>query len=168
MKNIALFYGSTTGATEEIAKLIQQMMPNQIALVQNIVDTTPDDIAQWDQLILGVSTWYDGELQDDWLDFFPQLDHIDFKGKKVAIFGLGDCFRFPQFFCDGIGILYEKLIERGAEIIGFYSTKGYKFQKSRAVVNGRFVGLPLDEDTEYHLTEQRIETWIQQIKTEFL
>jgi flavodoxin len=73
----------------------------------------------YDTLIIGCPTWNIGQLQEDWDVVYEQMDNLDFSGKKVAIFGLGDQYDYPDNFCDAIGILGQKFIERGAELVGY-------------------------------------------------
>jgi len=44
-----------------------------------------DAIADSEILILGVSTWGFGDLQDDRESFLPNLEAADLKGKTIAI-----------------------------------------------------------------------------------
>ncbi|MHC5828789.1 MAG: flavodoxin, partial [Nostoc sp.] len=103
----------------------------------------------------------------DWEDFYEQLDNIDFSGKKVAYFSPGDQVGYPDTYQDALGILEEKISERGGKTVGYWATEGYKFSESKAVRNGKFVGLALDEDNQSDLTEERIKTWVTQLKSEF-
>ncbi|MFN5261319.1 MAG: flavodoxin FldA, partial [Pseudanabaena sp.] len=70
-------------------------------------------------------------------------------------------------FVDAIGILEEKITERGGKTIGYWSTEGYEFDESKSVRGDRFVGLPLDETNQSELTEQRLKKWVTLLKSEF-
>ena len=120
-------------------------------------------------LILGLlSTWYNGELQSDWDDFFEDFKTIDFSGKKVAIFGLGDQYGYSDTFIDGVGIIGEVVVENGGKLIGQWSTDGYDFDESIAVFEKvSFCGLAIDEDNQPDLSEKRIKMWSTQISHEF-
>ena len=53
---------------------------------------------------------------------------------------------------------------RGAIIVGNWSTEGYEFEASKALVNDNtFIGLCVDEDRQPELTEERIDKWVTQI-----
>jgi flavodoxin I len=65
-----------------------------------------------------------------------------------------------------MGILEEKISEQGGTTVGYWSTEGYEFSESKAVRDGKFVGLALDEDNQSDLTEKRIKIWVTQLKTE--
>lgn len=166
MDKIGLFYGSETGNTEQVAEAIQdEFGGEQVVEVHRIEDVTPAEIGAYSRLLIGCPTWYDGQLQSDWDDFFPQLDEIDFKGKTVALFGCGDQEGYAEYFVDAIGIICEKIQERGATVVGEWSVEGYSFEESKAVLKeGFFCGLPLDFENQDHLTESRIEKWVAQIK----
>jgi flavodoxin len=47
-----------------------------------------------------VSTWGIGDLQQDWDTRINLLAPVDFSGKKVAFFGLGDAMGYPDSFLD--------------------------------------------------------------------
>ncbi|MDH6309899.1 flavodoxin I [Dysgonomonas sp. PFB1-18] len=161
MSKIAIVYGSSTGATESVAEKIQASF-DQAALF-NAESVTIDDLKPYDFLILGASTTGVGDLQDDWEILLPKIEKMDFSGKKVAIFGLGDSASFSTSFAGGMYIIY-KALKNKVEIVGSVSTDGYTFDDSEAIVNDRFVGLALDEDNEYNETESRIAAWVQELK----
>lgn len=163
MKKIAILYGSTTGNTGTVAKKIGALINAEIL---DVAKNPIDAIADYDILILGVSTWGFGDLQDDWEEFLPNLEAADLKGKTIAIFGLGDADGYPDTFVDGIGTLYNALVMKGCKIVGRIPLDGYSFEKSTAVVDDGFVGLPLDEDNESNLSDKRIQKWVEQLKEE--
>ena len=171
MPKIGLFYGSTTGNTADAAETIRQafneISPGSIEDVFDIAQTGIEAMADYDMLILGISTWDIGELQYDWVDVMDDLENLDLDGKKVAIFGLGDQLGFPDTFQDAIGMLGEEVRKRGAELVGFTSTEGFNFYESRGVENGQFMGLSLDEDNQPDLTAKRIKDWVEQLQEEF-
>ncbi|PLZ87192.1 flavodoxin [Fischerella thermalis CCMEE 5198] len=168
MSKIGLFFGSTTGKTELVTQTIQKEFGgDDVVTLHNIMDADEDDFADYQYLIIGCPTWNIGELQSDWEGFFPQLDNIDFKGKKVAYFGTGDQIGYADNFQDAMGILEEKITELGGTTVGYWPTDGYDFNESKAVKNGKFVGLALDEDNQSDLTDERIKAWVAQLKKEF-
>ena len=161
---IGIIYGSSTGNTEKAAEMIAEKIEKSI--VRNITDTDVAFIEGCDLLILGTSTWGTGDLQDDWESGVKILREADLSGKKVALFGFGDQESWGDSFVDGMGTLYNVIDEKGAELIGRWSTEGYSYESSTAVVAGGFVGLALDEDNQADMTEERINKWVQQIKEE--
>jgi len=80
-----IFFGSDTGNTENIAKMIQAQLGKDVADVHDIAKSSKEDLEGYDILLLGIPTWYYGEAQCDWDDFFPTLEDIDFNGKLVAL-----------------------------------------------------------------------------------
>jgi flavodoxin long chain len=165
---VGLFYGSTTGNTARVAGLIRDALGGIVSVFRNIKDTTPEEFASCDGLILGVSTWEEGQPQEHWKDFLPQLEKLDLRGKTVALFGLGDQQGYSGRFQDALGALHAVVLRRGATLVGPWPTDGYSYATSTAVSGDKFVGLALDEDTQKHLTAQRIATWAAQIKPHFL
>lgn len=168
MRKIGLFWGSQTGNTENAAALIAQEIGVENVDSYNIRDVSVDTLSAYDVLIMGTSTWGSGELQDDWYEFFPNLDSVDLTGKTVAFFGLGDQLSYGDYFLDAMGVLYEKCIERGAKVTGSWSVEGYDYSESRAVVDGSFVGLALDADNQDDLTPSRVQQWVNNIRPSLL
>lgn len=166
MAKIGLFYGSTTGSTLNVAELIQEAFaPEQVDLI-DVDKASPDDLRRYDVLILGTSTWHWGGLQDEWAIFEDQLTQEAVAGKKVAFFGLGDQKLYPEHFVDGLGLLYEKVKPMEVGVVGMWPKSGYDYQASAAEVDGRLVGLALDEDNQADQTKDRIREWVGQLKRE--
>lgn len=167
MDKIGLFWGSDTGMTEEIVTVLLDLLGKENVVSTNIFNGSVSDFDQYERLILGLSTWYDGDLQSDWEEFFEQFKTIDFTGKTVAIFGLGDQEGYAQFFVDGIGIIGDVVEQNGGKLVGRWSTQGYKFEASKGVdSNGLFMGLALDEDNQPALTDKRLGQWVEQLRKE--
>ena len=167
MKKIGLFFGSDTGNTEEISKIIQQKIGKDVVDISDIADTTSSDFDKYDKFLIGIPTWYYGENQCDWDDFFPELEKIDFSNKVVGIFGCGDQEDYAEYFCDAMGAVAEILTNNGAKIVGMTSASGYDFEASKALANeDKLIGLCIDEDRQPELTEDRVSNWIDQIKNE--
>ncbi len=164
MNNIGLFFGSDTGATEEIVNEVKNIFSKEITL-HDISKTSKEDIEQYDKLILASSTWGDGDLQGDWEDFESNLEEIDFSNKTIALIGVGDQEGYEDTFCNALGHLYGYV--KAGNVVGFTSTDGYEFEESTAVVDGQFVGLVLDEDNQSELTKDRIEAWVKDIEEHF-
>ncbi len=168
MSKIGLFYGSDTGNTELVAEEIYRLFGHDSLKSHDIGLTSKKDLQKFDQLIIGVSTWYKGELQSDWDAFYKTFKKINFKGKKVAFYGLGDQIVYADYFIDGVGILAKVVKKNGGEIVGKWSTKGYMHQHSKAEkIKGWFLGLALDEENQPELTHQRIAKWTSQLMEEF-
>lgn len=160
MKTTIVVYGSSTGTCEAIAEKIAQKLGCEAI---NVQDMTADVVNSHENLVLGTSTWGAGELQDDWYDGLKVLQGADLTGKTVALFGCGDCESYGDTFVGGIGELYNAIKSSGARFVGAVSTDGYTFDDSEAVVDGRFVGLPLDDVNEDDKTDGRIEAWVAEI-----
>lgn len=165
MSKVGLFYGSSSGNTQTIADTIAKVMGVDKNDVIDIAKATPEMLLNYDLLILGSSTWGLGDLQDDWEGFISKLEKMNLSGKKVAVFGTGDSSSYPDTFCDAIGIIADATEKAGATIVGNgVNTTDYSFDASRAVKNGSFCGLPLDEDNESDKTDERINRWVSILK----
>jgi flavodoxin I len=167
MATIGVFYGSSTGNSEKVAEKIVQAFGSDIAVAINVEDAGPEDLGKYKNLVFGTSTWGIGDMQDDWEEFIDTVRNIDPKDKKIALFGLGDQEVYSDSFVDGMGEIYKQLEDK-FNIVGFWPTKGYLFDDSEAVVDGKFVGLVLDEDNQSQLTDKRVSDWVKVLKKEFV
>jgi flavodoxin I len=167
MKKTAIVYSFNTKKSAKIAEKIKEEFNDDAIEMVNAEDITEEQFTAYEQLILGVSTWFDGELPNYWDEFVPAIEDMDLKGKKIAIFGLGDQKGYPENFQDGMGLMAEILEEQGAEIVGFTSTDGYTYERSRAERGDQFVGLSLDLENQSSKTTTRIAAWVKDLKKEF-
>ncbi len=166
MEKIGIFYGSSSGNTESVANQIAAALGE--VEIFNVDGANKSDLEDCKNIILGASTWGVGDLQDDFDDFLSELGDADLAGKKVAIFGLGDQESYADSFVDGMGAIYEAIADKGCELVGKTSVDGYSFDESRAVVDGEFCGLVIDEDNQSDLTEERVNNWVEVLKSKFL
>ncbi|MES2675620.1 MAG: flavodoxin [Pseudomonadota bacterium] len=169
MVKIGLFFGSDEGNTERVAYRIQKRLGDDVVDVRDIADATQLEFAEYHRIILGIPTWDFGQIQSDWEEFWDDIAAVDFSGKTVAFFGLGDQFGYGDYFLDAMGMLHDVVIQSGADIVGHWPTEGYEFDASKAEIHGekKFVGLALDEDQQENLTAGRLNLWCAQIHREF-
>lgn len=161
MNKTVVIYGSSTGTCQAIAEKLAARLNATAIDVQNLDDGL---IEENTNLIIGTSTWGDGELQDDWYAGLKLLQSADLKGKTIALFGCGDSVSYSDTFVSALGVLYNGLKDSGAVFVGRVPVDGYDFTGSEAVVDGEFVGLPLDEVNEDDKTDERIDSWLESIK----
>ncbi|MFC3031108.1 flavodoxin FldB [Pseudoalteromonas fenneropenaei] len=167
---IGLFYGSTTCYTEMAAEKIRDIIGDELITLHNIKDQPLQLAADFDLLIFGISTWDFGELQEDWESHWDDIDSVNLSGKTIALFGMGDQQGYGQWFQDALGMLHAKIAPQGVTFIGKWpNTSDYEFEASKALCDdgANFVGLALDEDSQYDKSDERITTWITQILTEY-
>jgi flavodoxin I len=166
---IGLFYGSDTGITSGVASEIKKALEANFKIEEyDVQKFKEDDFAKYDMMIIGLSTWYDGQLQSDWDTYIERFSQIDFTGKIVAMYGLGDQDGYGEWYCDGMGIVGQHVKDNGGNLIGKWSTEGYDFIESKAQhEEGYFCGLALDEDVQPELTEIRLDEWCSMISKEF-
>jgi len=155
--SVTIIYGSDNGSTRAAARAIAARFPGAIQI--DVSKATKADFESADLLILGTPTYGLGDLQDDWDRATRILETTDLNGRLVALFGLGDQSGYADTFVDGVGTLYDLVVARGAKVIGHTSTDGYDFEESKAVRDGDFVGLILDDDNQRDLTAGRIAAW---------
>ena len=161
MKKTVVIYGSSTGTCQSIAEKIAAKLGVEAIDVANL---NADAVSEAENLILGTSTWGAGELQDDWVDGLETLKGLDLNGKTVALFGCGDAESYGDTFCGAMAEIYNGIKDKGVTFVGAVPTDGYTFDDSEAVIEGKFVGLALDDVNEDDKTDERIDAWIDSIK----
>lgn len=163
MNKTCIIFGSSTGTCEELASRIAGKLGVDSSDILEAASISPEQLDGYQNLILGTSTWGAGELQDDWYDGIAVIKKTNLSGKTVAIFGCGDSESYSDTFCGAMAELYNAAKEAGANVIGSVSTEGYTFDDSEAVIDGKFIGLPLDEVNEDNKTDERIDAWVSEI-----
>ena len=168
MKNILIIFGPKGGSTENVAKKMQEIIGIDNCDIVAGRNVSAGDLEKYNNLIFGIATlgtetWQSEPIVSGWIYFTKTLEESNLHGKTVALFGLGDQVRYSNNFVDTMGDLYEILKNRDVRIVGGVDPAGYDFSDSKALVDGKFVGLPIDEDFESERTQQRISEWIKDL-----
>ncbi len=172
MSKIGLFFGPVKGSVNRVADMVCDKIGSDKVELVHVKTATPEDFKRFDKIIFGISTvgtetWNASINKSDWGIFLPQISEGDFKGKTVAIFGLGNSVTYTASFVDFMGLLATELMKTDARIVGQVATDGYEYEESAAIFDGMFVGLPLDEDFESELTPERLDQWLETIRPDF-
>lgn len=177
MNKIGIFFGTETGTTRLIAKKIHARLGDAIAAKPvNVNRIEPEDMLQYDVLILGTPSYGVGQipghtagcLESNWEEFLAKMPHADFSGKRIAMFGLGAQERYAERFASSLRRLYDTFLGFGADIVGASSTEGYTFEHSASVIDDRFVGLVIDQRTQGMHTDARLDAWVAQVRPQLL
>ncbi len=115
-----IVYGSNSGETEWIAETIGEVLRKSgfDVSIKDVVDIQdPEELLNYDLILLGSSTWNFGELQQNMKAFEPELQKLNLAGKFAAAFGSGDKQGYADYFCKAVDILEEDLLRCGAEIV---------------------------------------------------
>ena len=160
------------GNTEAAADWIKAKFSGEITDPTDIGEVDISDLEGYSSLIVGAPTWNtgadEGRSGTAWDEVLDEIRDLDLGGKKVAVFGCGDSSSYGDYFCDAIEEVYSAMKDAGASMVGFVDPSGYDFAESKSVLDGKFCGLPLDEDNESDMTEDRVAAWCEQISGEGL
>ncbi len=167
MKKTAIIYSFNSNKTARAAEKIVEAFGDFKVEKVNAEEINRETFLAYDNLILGVPTWFDGELPNYWDEFVPELEELDLKGKTIALYGLGDQHGYPENFGDAVGIMHGILVQNGATVIGFTDLEGYSYESSRAEVDGQFTGLILDQENQARLSGTRIKNWVEDLLRKF-
>lgn len=162
---VGLFYGSSTCYTEMAAEKIRDFLGAELVTLHNVKDDPLVLMQNYAVLIMGIPTWDFGELQEDWETRWTEFDGLDLSGKIVALYGLGDQLGYSEWFLDALGLLHDKLADKGVRFIGYWPTSGYQFTSAKPLIacGSQFCGLALDEVNQYELSESRLLQWCEQL-----
>ena len=169
MANVGIFVGSSGGTTQGAAEKLEELFEGAELINMEEDYDDLDQFDEFDVLLIGCSTWGQGDPQRDWVDplFEMENEEPDLSGKKVAFFGAGDQEAHGEEFVSALGKMEELFHKLGAKTgFGHWATDGYNYKYSAAEKGGVFIGLPIDDVNQEDLTETRLNTWATQVKTE--
>ena len=182
MAAVGIFYGTSTGSTEEVAEMIYEAFGSDVAAKPVDVDTLEADgtslagvFGQHDALVVGTPTWNTGSDTErsgtGWDELYYKqlpLTRETLQGRKVAVFGLGDQVSYAENYADATGELFDVFEGLGCHMMGVWSIagKGYEHVASKSIRGDNFCGLLLDTVNQEELTEDRVKTWVSQLIAE--
>ncbi len=170
MSKTAIIYWPKGGSVENAATRIYNQLKDRHADVSifEITETDISELCNYDTFLVGGSTvgadnWTDAYSGEQWGPFHNKVKETKpdlFKGKKVALFGLGDQILYPHDYVNDMKLLFDRFIELHADLTGLYIDNNYDFIESDAFINGMFIGLALDQKNQDNLTDGRISKWL--------
>jgi len=117
MHQVLLLYTSMTGNTEIMAESIAEEIQKNPSISLTIADISVAphyDITKFNGLIIGSYTYWDGEIPDEFLDLYENIEDLQLSGKMVGLFGSGD--RYYDKFCGALDLFERKLNRAGVTL----------------------------------------------------
>ncbi|GAB2021946.1 flavodoxin [Pseudolactococcus yaeyamensis] len=116
-----IVYASMTGNTEEIADIVAEKL-EALGLDVDIDECTTVDASDFvdaDIAIVATYTYGDGELPDEIVDFYDDLQDLDLSGKIFGVIGSGDTFydEFCKSVDDFEAAFAKTSAEKGADSV---------------------------------------------------
>lgn len=174
MKKIGLIIWPLKGNVEKAALAIKKHFTDEEIDVIDLSTVSPQHLLLYENIILGSSTvgadhWENATDDNKWYKLFHQMqaDKVDYLGKKVALFGLGDQIGYPHNFVDGMERVYNHISKHNITLVGEWENKGYEFSDSLALHDNKFRGLALDLDNDEENSAKMINEWVEILKKEF-
>lgn len=176
MAKVGIFFGTSTGNTQVVAEKIYEAFGSDLAAEPVDVDSLSGEVAAafsgHDTLVVGSPTWNTGMDTErsgtGWDEiYYTQLPDLrdTLKDKKVAVFGLGDQISYGENYADAAGELYDVFEGLGCRMMGQWAIdESYEHEASKSIRGDKFCGLLLDMINQEELTEERVNTWVQQLK----
>ena len=113
MRKIGLFFGPLKGSVQHVAEKVKAALGEQNVEMIPVNEADATDLEKFDKIIFGISTvgketWDQDFSNTDWSKFFPNISKVDYSGKTVAIFGLGDHITYSSNFVNAMGVLAKE------------------------------------------------------------
>lgn len=117
-----IVYASMTGNTEEIADIVANKLTELGHTVELEECTSVDasDFEDADIAVVASYTYGDGDLPDEIVDFYEDLQDLDLTGKIFGVVGSGDTFY--DYFCKAVDE-FETAFEKSGATKGAESVK---------------------------------------------
>ncbi|NJP39044.1 flavodoxin [Alkalicoccus luteus] len=141
--SVLLVYATLSGHTEELAELIKDRLEEADITVdvKEAYEAEPHEFASYDLVIIGTYTFGDGDIPDDVIDFYEELQQTDLTGQLFALFGSGDTSY--EHFAGAVDRMDEAIREQQGMLI---ATK-----------------MKFDSDNDIQETEEQVDTFVAEI-----
>jgi len=174
MANVGIFYGTSTGSTEDVADQIKDAFGDDADGpfdVDALEGSVRENFEKYDAIICGTPTWNTGADTErsgtGWDEiYYTSMSELNIEGKHVAVFGCGDQSSYAENFADATGELHDVLQNLGAKVFGYTSQEGYEHEDSKSIRGDKFCGLLCDAVNQDELTGERVKNWVLQLKEE--
>ena len=170
MKKTLVLYWPEGGAVDRCAHKIFTALTPEKADIFNLEEVDPQIFDNYTGIIAGGSTvgaenWEEVSGNNEWTLFLKKCKdkNISLSGKTIAVFGLGDQILYPHHFVNDMADIIHTFTDMGATPQGECAADGYRFESSKAFLDGEFVGLPLDEVNESEKSDERIANWVSKL-----
>lgn len=110
-----IVYASMTGNTEEIADIVAEALEklDMDVEIDECTQVDAEDFEDADICIVATYTYGDGELPDEIVDLYEDLQELDLNGKTYGVVGSGDTFY--ELFCKSVDDFDEAFAKTGAK-----------------------------------------------------
>lgn len=175
MASVGIFYGTSTGSTEDVADQIKEAFGDDDAAgpfdIDALEGSVKENFEKYNAVVCGTPTWNTGADTErsgtGWDEiYYTSMPELNIQGKHVAVFGCGDQSSYAENFADATGELYDVFQNLGAKAFGYTSQEGYEHEDSKSIRGDKFCGLLSDAVNQDELTGERVQNWVTQLKTE--
>lgn len=110
-----IVYASMTGNTEEIADIVSETFENLNVEVEidECTQVDAEDFEAADICVVATYTYGEGDLPDEIVDFYEELQELDLSGKVYGVCGSGDTFY--ELYCKSVDDFDAAFAKTGAE-----------------------------------------------------
>ncbi|HLR92469.1 MAG TPA: flavodoxin [Atopostipes sp.] len=116
MTQALIVYASLTGNTRAGAEIVEDTFEEMNVNVDVLesYDADPFDFEDYDICVVGTYTYgIHGELPDEIVDFYEELEDVELTEKLYGVFGSGDVF-YGDKYCKSVDDFVEQFEKTGA------------------------------------------------------
>jgi flavodoxin I len=174
LAKVGIFFGTSTGSTGAVADMIKEELGDDADGpfdIETLEGSVQENFGKYPALIVGTPTWNTGADTErsgtGWDEiYYSSMQELNLKGKKVAVFGLGDQESYSENYADATGELHDVFQNLGCQMMGYTSQEGYEHDDSKAIRGDKFCGLLCDMVNQEELSEERVRNWVAQLQSE--
>lgn len=109
-----IVYASMTGNTEEIADIVAEALENLNIEVEvdECTQVDAEDFQDVDICVVATYTYGEGDLPDEIVDLYEELQELDLSGKVYGVCGSGDTFY--EMYCKSVDDFDAAFAKTGA------------------------------------------------------
>lgn len=119
MCRVLVVYASQTGNTELMAEaMVDYLKAKSCDVIIKTFDfdwVEPEELLEYDGVLIGTHTWDDGEMPYEVEDFYEEVEEVDISGRLFGVFGSGDSFY--DIFGGAIDLVANRLENLGADVL---------------------------------------------------
>jgi hypothetical protein len=167
MTRIAVLYDSSCPCSAAMSWLLEEQIPWATLVPCDLLTCEAEDIQPWQTLIMALPIHAMGLPDDPWADAWPVLEQVSYQGKQIALWALGNDFCFDEDRLQTLAGLRQRLLERGARLLGDAPAIPWIPARSRHIV-GNLIHCTGQQICQQGVSQPLLAQWLSCVKAAVL